>query len=73
MINLSDYIRLDKNIRFGKPTIIGTRITVSDVLNWLADGNTIEKIMEDFPQLNREQITACLKYAANKETKSAVA
>ena len=73
MINLSEYISLDKNIRFGKPTVIGTRITVSDVLTWLAEGNTIENIIENFPQLNKEQISACLKYAATKETKLAVA
>lgn len=73
MINLSDYITLNRNIRFGKPTVIGTRITVSDVLNWLSEGISVENIIENFPQLNKEQINACLKYAATKETKLAVA
>ncbi len=73
MADLNEYIVLDKHIRFGKPTIKGTRITVADVLNWLAEGMTTEFIIENFPQLNREQITACLKYAASKEIKLAVA
>jgi uncharacterized protein (DUF433 family) len=73
MLNLTDYIIIDKNIRFGKPTIKGTRITVADVLNWLGEGSTIDNIIEDFPQLNKKQIIACLKFAASKETKLVVA
>jgi uncharacterized protein (DUF433 family) len=73
MLNVTDYIVINKDIRFGKPTIKGTRITVADVLSWLADGISVEKILEDFPQLNKEQISACLKYAASKEIKLAVA
>jgi uncharacterized protein (DUF433 family) len=73
MVDLNDYIVLDKQIRFGKPTVKGTRITVADVLNWLAKGMVTEDIIENFPQLNREQIYACLKYAASKEIKLAVA
>jgi uncharacterized protein (DUF433 family) len=72
-MKVTDYIIIDKEVRFGKPIIRGTRITVSDVLNWLADGETPEQIIEDFPQLNKEQIAACLKYAASKEIKLAVA
>jgi uncharacterized protein (DUF433 family) len=73
MLNVNEYIIIDKSIRFGKPTIKGTRISVADVLNWLAEGMSIEEIMTDFPQLNGEQIKACLKYAASKENKLAVA
>ncbi|AMR34401.1 hypothetical protein A0256_02235 [Mucilaginibacter sp. PAMC 26640] len=62
-----DYIEVDPNIRFGKPVIIGTRITVYDVLHWLASGMSHQEIIEDFPQLNEGQILACLSYAANKE------
>jgi len=43
------YISLNPEIRFGKPCIKGTRITVSDILQWLASGMTYEEIMEDFP------------------------
>jgi uncharacterized protein (DUF433 family) len=73
MVDLNDYIVLDKQIRFGKPTVKGTRITVADVLNWLAEGMVTEDIIENFSQLNHEQIYACLKYAASKEIKLAVA
>ena len=73
MTDLNEYIVLDKQIRFGKPTIKNTRITVADVLSWLAEGLTTENIIENFPQLSREQISACLRYAASKEIKLAVA
>ena len=49
MIDYKQYITKNAGIRFGKPIIIGTRITVFDVLNWLANGMTINEIMEDFP------------------------
>ena len=66
-IDYKKYIEIDPDIRFGKPVIKDTRITVYDVLQWLASGMTHEQIIEDFPQLNEEQILACLSYAANKE------
>jgi uncharacterized protein (DUF433 family) len=66
-INYRDYIEVDPEIRFGKPIIKGTRITVYDVLQWLASGMSHDEIMSDFPQLNETQILACLAYAANKE------
>jgi uncharacterized protein (DUF433 family) len=49
------------------------RITVYDVLNWLASGMTTEEIVEDFPELTREDIHACLAYAADREHKHRVA
>ena len=67
MIDYKQYITINAGIRFGKPIIIGTRITVFDVLNWLANGMTINEIMEDFPELNENQIKACLSYAADRE------
>jgi uncharacterized protein (DUF433 family) len=67
MIDYKQYITINAGIRFGKPVIIGTRITVFDVLNWLANGMTINEIMEDFPELNENQIKACLSYAADRE------
>jgi len=66
-INYKEYIEVDPEIRFGKPVIIGTRITVYDVLQWLASGMTHAEIISDFPQLTEKQILACLAYAANKE------
>ena len=66
-INYKEYIEVDPEIRFGKPVLKGTRITVYDVLSWLASGMTHEEIISDFPQLTEKQILACLAYAANKE------
>ena len=68
-MNYSEYIMIDPNIRFGKPCIIGTRITVYDVLNWLSNGMTKEEIMEDFEEINEQMINACLAFAADKERK----
>ncbi len=65
-------IHRDTNIRFGKPCIKGTRISVYDVLSWLA-GMTSEEIVNDFPHLTKNQILACLAYSADKERKATVA
>ncbi len=72
-MDYTNIISIDPNIRFGKPCITGTRISVYDVLGWLASGMTIEEIVFDFPQLSREQILACLAYPADKERKARVA
>jgi uncharacterized protein (DUF433 family) len=61
------YISINPNIRFGKPCITGTRISVSDVLGWLANDMSYAEILEDFPQLTKEQILACLAFSAAKE------
>jgi uncharacterized protein (DUF433 family) len=66
-VDYKQYIEVNPDIRFGKPVIKGTRITVYDVLQWLASGLTHEQILNDFPQLVEDQILACLAYAANKE------
>ena len=55
--------------RGGKPCIRGLRITVSDVLEYLASGMTEDQILNDFPDLTREDIRACLAYAADRERK----
>lgn len=67
MINYKQYIRKDPNKRFGKPILIGTRILVYDVLNWLAHGMSIKEIIADFPELDDDKIKACLAYAADRE------
>jgi uncharacterized protein (DUF433 family) len=61
------YISINSKIRFGKPCITGTRISVADVLGWLANGMTYDEIIEDFPQIKKEQILACLAFSAAKE------
>ncbi|GAB3228461.1 DUF433 domain-containing protein [Algoriphagus aestuariicola] len=68
-MDYSKYIAIDPNIRFGKPYLIGSRITVSDVLGWMASGMSVEEILEDFPELSEEHVRACLAYAADKEQK----
>lgn len=65
MLDYKTYIELNPNLRFGKPIIIGTRITVYDVLSWLANGMTIKEIVEDFPELNETQIKACLTFKSD--------
>jgi uncharacterized protein (DUF433 family) len=69
MIDYKPYITINSQLRFGKPTIIGTRITVFDILYWMSNGMTINEIIEDFPELNENQIKACLSYAADREHK----
>jgi uncharacterized protein (DUF433 family) len=73
MIDYKKHISIDSSIRFGKPLITGTRISVYDVLNWFANGLTIKDIIADFPELTKEQIQACLAYAADREHKLRVA
>ncbi len=67
------FISINPTIRFGRPCITGTRIAVSDVLSWLANDMSIQKIVKDFPELKEIQIKACLAYAAEKERKLKVA
>jgi uncharacterized protein (DUF433 family) len=62
-----DRIVINPEIRFGKPTVRGTRITVGDVLSYLASGMSEDEILADFPSLKREDIRACLAYAAERE------
>jgi uncharacterized protein (DUF433 family) len=62
-----DRIVIDPEIRFGKPRVQGTRITVGDVLSYLASGMTEEQVLADFPQLTSEDIRACLAFAAERE------
>jgi len=61
--NWKDKITVDPNILAGKPIIKGTRIAVEFILDLLANDWTIENILENYPQLKKEDITAVLKYA----------
>ncbi|MBE9250217.1 DUF433 domain-containing protein [Dolichospermum sp. LEGE 00240] len=60
-------ITIEPGKRGGKPCIRGMRITVYDVLSYLASGMTYEEILNDFPYLTQEDILACLSYAADRE------
>jgi uncharacterized protein (DUF433 family) len=60
-------ITMEPGKREGKPCIRGMRITVYDVLSYLAAGMTPEEVLDDFPYLTKEDILACLSYAAERE------
>jgi uncharacterized protein (DUF433 family) len=60
-------IAIEAGKRSGKPCIRGMRITVYDVLSYLASGMTYQEILDDFPYLTQEDILACLSYAADRE------
>lgn len=66
-MNYQEIITIDAGIRGGKPCIRGMRITVYDILNYLASGMTTKEILEDFPYLTEEDILASLRYAADRE------
>ena len=64
---LLNYIVMDQGIRFGKPCIKGTRITVGDILQWLSEGIPISEILDDYPLLKETHIKAALSFAARRE------
>ncbi len=66
-MSYKDRITIEPGKRSGKPCIRGLRITVYDVLSYLASGMTCEEIVGDFPYLEREDILASLEYAAERE------
>jgi len=66
-INYRNIITLEPGKRGGKPCIRGLRITVYDVLAWLADGMTEAEILDDYPELEVDDIRACLAFAADRE------
>ena len=64
---VTNYIVIDNGIRFGKPCIKGTRVTVGDILQWLSEGISISEILEDYPLLKEIHIKAALSFAARRE------
>ena len=66
-MNYRDIITIEPGKRGGKPCIRGMRVTVYDVLEYLASGMTQQQILQDFPYLTAEDIQACLAYAADRE------
>jgi uncharacterized protein (DUF433 family) len=71
-MNYKELITIEPGKRGGKPCIRGMRITVYDVLSYLAAGMTEQEILNDFPYLTREDILACLGYAADRERQQMV-
>lgn len=72
-MNYAEIITIEPGKRSGKPCIRGMRITVSDVLEYLASGMTENEIIADFPELTKADIHACLAFAADREKKLSVA
>jgi uncharacterized protein (DUF433 family) len=66
-------ITIEAGKRSGKPCIRGMRITVTDVLEYLASGMSEDEIISDFPELTRDDIRACLAFAADREKRLSVA
>jgi len=67
LVDYEHLITIEPGKRGGKPCIRGLRITVYDVLEYLASGMTEDAILQDFPDLTREDIHACLAFAADRE------
>jgi len=70
-MNFEDHISIDPDVRSGKPCIKGTRITVYDVLEYLAGGMSEEEILEDFPSLTKKDIQMVFAFAAAREKRLA--
>jgi len=65
MNGFEEIITIDPNVCNGKPTIRHKRITVQTILEFLSNGDSVEEILENYPTLTKEDIYACLKFAAN--------
>jgi len=72
MNELMAHIVVDPEIRFGKPCIKGTRITVGDILQWLSTGMTEQEIIADYPELEETHIRAALAFAAERDAMTKV-
>ena len=72
MANLNELIAIDPDIRGGKPCIRGTRITVYDILEYMAGGMSEAEILADFPSLRPEHLRAVLMFAAQRERRLAM-
>ena len=70
MVDYKHIITIEPGKRGGKPTIRGMRITVNDILEWLASGMTVQDILADFDELKEEDIYAALSYVADRENKT---
>jgi uncharacterized protein (DUF433 family) len=70
MVSYQKLITIEPGKRGGRPCIRGMRITVGDILGWLAAGMKIQEIISDYPDLTEEDILAALSFAAERETRS---
>jgi len=71
-VKYDEIITIEPGKRGGQPSIRGMRITVSDVLSSLASGMSEDEILSDFPELTRDDIRACLAYAAERERQTLI-
>ena len=67
MKQMAAYISINPEIRFGKPCMKGTRIAVTDILQWMASDMTQEEILSDYPSLTKQHILAAFAFTANRE------
>ena len=61
---MSERIRIDPEINGGKPTVVGTRVSVQTVLGHLSAGDELQDVLAAYPRLTREDVLACLEYGA---------
>jgi uncharacterized protein (DUF433 family) len=73
MFIYKNIVTIESDKRSGKPCIRGMRITVEDILRWLASDMSIDDIMQDFPELTREDILTALEFTANRQQRVVVA
>lgn len=73
MIDYRTYITIEPGKRGGQATVRGMRITVADVLGWLAEGMSHQEILEDFPELTEDDIRAVLAFAAERQRRTVIA
>jgi uncharacterized protein (DUF433 family) len=72
-MNYRDYITIEPNKRGGKPCVRGLRITVYEVLEYLASDMTEQEVLDDFPGITRADLKACIAYAADRERRLMIA
>lgn len=73
MFIYKNIITIEAGKRSGNPCIRGMRITVEDILRYLASGMSVEEVIEDFPELTREDILTALEFSANRQQRTALA
>ena len=73
LMNYRELITIQAGRRSGQPCIRDTRMTVTDVLEYLAGGMTLDELLANFPDLTRDDIRACLEFAAERERRLAFA
>jgi uncharacterized protein (DUF433 family) len=62
-----EHISIDPSIRSGKPCVRGTRITVTDIFDYLGGGMSVAEVLDDFPDLTAKDVQACFAFAADRD------